>query len=233
MVESYIPDKETQWNMEKDSECDQVEQGNRETTLQIAWTRRSPISSQINGLCNIPRPQISISPNHIQSSSQKQQNQFFDKYESIQKLNSQLLRRLTSNPLRQINTQNINNTNIENIVTIRMDNISREMRNKTEISNKIHGMDMESEGNEYKNFRGKKIENDTSTEALVQHNIQEQKREDKITSSADRQIKFPQTIDKRSVSVSNGIEQSEDSRIKDEIIGRNSNSKQSSNQSTE
>ncbi|KAA6339082.1 MAG: hypothetical protein EZS28_052641, partial [Streblomastix strix] len=28
MVELYIPDKETQWNMEKDSGCEQVEQGN-------------------------------------------------------------------------------------------------------------------------------------------------------------------------------------------------------------
>ncbi|KAA6370341.1 MAG: hypothetical protein EZS28_034134 [Streblomastix strix] len=62
MVEPYIPDKETQWNMEKDSGCEQVEQGNREITLQNAKTRRSPITSQLNGLCNIPRSQISISP---------------------------------------------------------------------------------------------------------------------------------------------------------------------------
>ncbi|KAA6376861.1 MAG: hypothetical protein EZS28_027611 [Streblomastix strix] len=65
MVEPYIPDKETQWNMEKDSGCEQVEQGNREVTLQNAWTRGSTISSELNGLCNISRSQISISPHHI------------------------------------------------------------------------------------------------------------------------------------------------------------------------
>ncbi|KAA6380201.1 MAG: hypothetical protein EZS28_024275, partial [Streblomastix strix] len=39
MVEPYIPYKETQWNMEKDSGCEQVVQGNREIILQNAWTR--------------------------------------------------------------------------------------------------------------------------------------------------------------------------------------------------
>ncbi|KAA6355968.1 MAG: hypothetical protein EZS28_048504, partial [Streblomastix strix] len=39
MVEPYIPYKETQWNMEKDQGCDQVEQGNREIRFQDAWTR--------------------------------------------------------------------------------------------------------------------------------------------------------------------------------------------------
>ncbi|KAA6327190.1 MAG: hypothetical protein EZS28_053847, partial [Streblomastix strix] len=39
MVESHIPNKETQWNMEKDSGCEQVEYENREITLQNAWIR--------------------------------------------------------------------------------------------------------------------------------------------------------------------------------------------------
>ncbi|KAA6354711.1 MAG: hypothetical protein EZS28_049762 [Streblomastix strix] len=64
MVESHIPNKETQWNMEKDSGCEQVEQGDREITLQDAWTRGSTIPSKLNGLCNIRRPQINISPHH-------------------------------------------------------------------------------------------------------------------------------------------------------------------------
>ncbi|KAA6366054.1 MAG: hypothetical protein EZS28_038420 [Streblomastix strix] len=51
MVEPYIPDKETQWNLEKNSRCEQVEQRNREITLQNAWTRGSTISSELTGLC--------------------------------------------------------------------------------------------------------------------------------------------------------------------------------------
>ncbi|KAA6352841.1 MAG: hypothetical protein EZS28_051633 [Streblomastix strix] len=34
MVEPYIPDKETQWNIDKDSRCEQAEQGNRKTKIQ-------------------------------------------------------------------------------------------------------------------------------------------------------------------------------------------------------
>ncbi|KAA6363485.1 MAG: hypothetical protein EZS28_040987, partial [Streblomastix strix] len=64
MVEPYISDKETQWDMEKDFGCEQIEQGNREITLQNAWTRGSTKPSKSNGLCNISRPQISISPHH-------------------------------------------------------------------------------------------------------------------------------------------------------------------------
>ncbi|KAA6344091.1 MAG: hypothetical protein EZS28_052263, partial [Streblomastix strix] len=64
MVEPYIPDKKAQWDMEKDFGCEQIEQGNREITLQDAWTRGSIIPSKLNGLRNIPRPQISISPHH-------------------------------------------------------------------------------------------------------------------------------------------------------------------------
>ncbi|KAA6403562.1 MAG: hypothetical protein EZS28_000898 [Streblomastix strix] len=36
MVQSNIPDNETEWNMEKESGCEQVEQRNRETTFQNA-----------------------------------------------------------------------------------------------------------------------------------------------------------------------------------------------------
>ncbi|KAA6358835.1 MAG: hypothetical protein EZS28_045639, partial [Streblomastix strix] len=107
------------------------------------------------------------------------------------------------------------------------------MRNRSEINNNIPGMDMELEGNEYKNVRRKKVENDTNIEGLEQCNKQEQKREDKITSSADRQIEFPQTLDKRSVSVSNRIRQSEDTSVEDKIMGRDNDSKQNSIQRTE
>ncbi|KAA6380964.1 MAG: hypothetical protein EZS28_023508 [Streblomastix strix] len=65
MVEPNIPDKETQWIKEKDSGCEQVEQGKREITLQNAWTRGSTIPSKLNGLCNISQPQISISQHHM------------------------------------------------------------------------------------------------------------------------------------------------------------------------
>ncbi|KAA6339083.1 MAG: hypothetical protein EZS28_052642, partial [Streblomastix strix] len=60
---------------------------------------------------------------------------------------------------------------------------------------------MEPERNEYKDVRGKKVENDTNIEGLVQCNIYEQKRKDKITNGADRMTELPQTPDKRSVSV--------------------------------
>ncbi|KAA6357651.1 MAG: hypothetical protein EZS28_046823 [Streblomastix strix] len=100
-----------------------------------------------------------------------------------------------------------------------MDNISREVRNITEIDNNIPGMDMKSEVNEYKNVRGKKVEEDTNIERLLLRNIQEQKRKDKIASSTDRQIELSETSDKRSVSVSNRTRQSENASIKIEIVG--------------
>ncbi|KAA6363531.1 MAG: hypothetical protein EZS28_040942, partial [Streblomastix strix] len=78
------------------------------------------------------------------------------------------------------------------------------MRNRTEIHNNILGVEMEPEGNKCKNVRGKKDENDTNIERFVQYNVQEQKRENKITSGAIRQIQLPQLVDKRSISVSNG-----------------------------
>ncbi|KAA6373897.1 MAG: hypothetical protein EZS28_030576 [Streblomastix strix] len=40
---SIISDQEIRWNIEKDSGCEYVEQGNREATFQNRWTRRSPI----------------------------------------------------------------------------------------------------------------------------------------------------------------------------------------------
>ncbi|KAA6392773.1 MAG: putative Transposon Ty3-I Gag-Pol polyprotein [Streblomastix strix] len=48
----------------KISGCEQVEQGNREITLQKVRTRGCRIPNELNGLCNIPRPQISISRHH-------------------------------------------------------------------------------------------------------------------------------------------------------------------------
>ncbi|KAA6397170.1 MAG: hypothetical protein EZS28_007309 [Streblomastix strix] len=64
MLQSYIPNLETQLNIEKDSGCKLTEQSDREITLQNAWTRGSTISSKLSRLCNITRPQISISPHH-------------------------------------------------------------------------------------------------------------------------------------------------------------------------
>ncbi|KAA6371882.1 MAG: hypothetical protein EZS28_032591 [Streblomastix strix] len=187
MVGPYIPDKETQWNMEKDSGCEQVEQGNKQTTLQNAWTRGSTISSQLIRLCNIPRSQISISPHHSISklnfipSTQFQYQQlcvycyaFWDQIKSnhlrgSNRVNPQtnkntfknqdfeLLRRYISNSLRQMNIQNRNNKNNENVGVIQMDNINRQIRNRTEIDNNVPGMDMESEGNEYKDVRREKL----------------------------------------------------------------------------
>ncbi|KAA6360853.1 MAG: hypothetical protein EZS28_043620, partial [Streblomastix strix] len=77
MVESHIINKQAQWNMEKDSGCEQVDQGDREITLQDAWTRGNTIPSKLNGLCNIPRPQISISPHHTMSFGTKHSSIFF------------------------------------------------------------------------------------------------------------------------------------------------------------
>ncbi|KAA6379317.1 MAG: hypothetical protein EZS28_025155 [Streblomastix strix] len=134
---------------------------------------------------------------------------------TLRNQNFELLRRYTSNPLGQINTQNINNGNNENIGTVWMDNFNRQMRNRTEIDNNIPGIDMETERNEFKNVGRKKVKDDIGIEGLVQHNIQEQKRENKIASSADRQTELPETPDKRSVFVSNRIGQSENTSVED------------------
>ncbi|KAA6360345.1 MAG: hypothetical protein EZS28_044128 [Streblomastix strix] len=262
MVEPYISDKETQWNMEKDSGCEQVEQGNRETTLQNAWTRGSIILSKSNGLCNFPRHQISISPHHsisklntipsiqfqqqlrIQSNALRDQAQsnLFRRSNRINpqvdkntfgNYNSELLRRHTHNSLRQTNTQSTNNGNNENVGTILMDNINREMRNGAETDNTIPRLDMESQGNEYKDVIGKKVKNATGIVGLVQYNIQKQDRKNKTTSGIDRQTELSQTPDKRGVFISNKIRQSKDTSVKDRIMGRNNESKQDSNQRIE
>ncbi|KAA6358332.1 MAG: hypothetical protein EZS28_046141 [Streblomastix strix] len=94
-------------------------------------------------------------------------------------------------------------------------------------------MDMEFERNEYMNVRGKKVENDTNIEGLVQRNIQEQKHKDKTTSNTDRQIELLQTPDKRSISIPNGIGHSKNARIENEVIGWDNESKQNSNQKVE
>ncbi|KAA6364939.1 MAG: hypothetical protein EZS28_039532, partial [Streblomastix strix] len=114
-----------------------------------------------------------------------------------------------------------------------MDNINREVRNRTEIDNNILWMDIEPQANEYKNVKGTKVENDSSIKGLVQRNIQEQKREYKIINSVDRQAELPQIADKRTISVSNGIRQSEDMSVEDKVMGRYNDSKQNSNQRTE
>ncbi|KAA6398796.1 MAG: hypothetical protein EZS28_005683 [Streblomastix strix] len=127
----------------------------------------------------------------------------------------------------------IKNRNYENIGIVRMYNINSEVRSRTEIDNNIPGMDMEPERNEYKNVRRKQVENDICIEGLVPHNTQEQKREDKITSSANRQIELSETSDKRSVSVSNRIRQSEDTSVKNGIMGWSNDSERSSNKRIE
>ncbi|KAA6390570.1 MAG: hypothetical protein EZS28_013902 [Streblomastix strix] len=114
-----------------------------------------------------------------------------------------------------------------------MDNINRQMRNRTEINNNITGMDMELERDEYKNVRREKVKDDLGIERLVQYNIQEQERKDKIISSIDWQIQLPETLDKGGVSVSNRIGQSENTSVKDRIMGWNNDSEQSSNQGIE
>ncbi|KAA6397291.1 MAG: hypothetical protein EZS28_007179 [Streblomastix strix] len=114
-----------------------------------------------------------------------------------------------------------------------MDKFNRQMRNRTEINYSIPGMDMEFQRNEYKNVGREKVEDDISIKGLVQHNIQEQKCEDKITSSADRQIELSETSDKGSVSVSNRIRQSENAGAKQGIMGRNDGCEQSSNKGIE
>ncbi|KAA6355190.1 MAG: hypothetical protein EZS28_049282, partial [Streblomastix strix] len=107
-----------------------------------------------------------------------------------------------------------------------MDNFNRQMRDRSEIDNNVSGMDMEFERNEYKNVGREKVKDDININRLVQHNIQEQEREDKTTSSADRQIELPETSDKRRVSVSNRIRQSKNTSVKDGIMGWNNDSKQ-------
>ncbi|KAA6389602.1 MAG: hypothetical protein EZS28_014871 [Streblomastix strix] len=263
MVELHIPNKETQWNMEKDSGCEQVEQGDREITFQDAGTRGNTIPSKLNGLCNIARPQISISPHHsfsklnIIPSFQFQQQQLRIQSNTIwdqtqpnllrrsNRINSQidkntfgnqnskLLLQYTSNLSEQINSQNANNGSNENIGTVRMDNFNRQMRNRTEISNNISGMDMESEGDEYKNVGREKNKDDISVKGFAQRKTQQQLREDNITSSADRQIEFPETPDKKSVSVSNRTRQSQNASVKDKFMEQNNDSKQVSNQGIE
>ncbi|KAA6363635.1 MAG: hypothetical protein EZS28_040839 [Streblomastix strix] len=258
MVESYILDNETQWNMVKDFGCEQVEQGNREITFQNAWTRGSIVSSKLNGICIIFRSQISISPHHsipklniipsIQFQQQQlriQSNAIWDQTKpnllrgsnrinpqtnknTFGNQDSELLRRHTSNPSRQTNTQNTNNGNNENTGIVRMDNFNGQMRDRTEIDNNISGIDMEFERNEYKNVGRKKVKDDKSIKGLVQHNIQEQERVDKTTSSSDWQIELSETSDKGSFSISNRIRQNENSSVKDGIMGWNNDSKQSS-----
>ncbi|KAA6386596.1 MAG: hypothetical protein EZS28_017878 [Streblomastix strix] len=61
-VEPCILNNEIQWKMEKDSGCEQVEQGNRKIIPQDACTRGSLTSNQRNGPRNFSPSQIYISP---------------------------------------------------------------------------------------------------------------------------------------------------------------------------
>ncbi|KAA6364903.1 MAG: hypothetical protein EZS28_039570, partial [Streblomastix strix] len=107
------------------------------------------------------------------------------------------------------------------------------MRNRTETSNNISGMDMKPEGDEHKNVGREEIKDDISVKRLVQYNIQKLKCEDKTTSSTDRQTELSETSNKRSVSVSNRIRQSKSTSVKDKFMGWINESKQDSNQGIE
>ncbi|KAA6365511.1 MAG: hypothetical protein EZS28_038963 [Streblomastix strix] len=69
--------------------------------------------------------------------------------------------------------------------------------------------------------------------AMMGHNIQQQIREDKITSSIDKQTELPQTLDQRSVFITSEVGQGEDTNVIGEINGRYNNNEQKSNFSTE
>ncbi|KAA6355092.1 MAG: hypothetical protein EZS28_049381, partial [Streblomastix strix] len=97
-----------------------------------------------------------------------------------------------------------------------MDNINREVRNGTDIDNNILGMDIQPEGNEYKNVKGKIVEMRQTLKNCV-----------------ERQTELLSTPDKRNVSVSNGIRQSEDISVENGIMGWQNDSKQGSYQRVE
>ncbi|KAA6361926.1 MAG: hypothetical protein EZS28_042546, partial [Streblomastix strix] len=94
-----------------------------------------------------------------------------------------------------------------------MDNINSEGGNRTKIYNIILMFDLDTEENEYKSVGRVETENATIIEGLVQHEILKQTYDYGIISSADRQIELPKTPDKRSISISNGIRQSEDANV--------------------
>ncbi|KAA6366421.1 MAG: hypothetical protein EZS28_038052 [Streblomastix strix] len=102
-----------------------------------------------------------------------------------------------------------------------------------EIIKTLEQMDMDPEGNEYKSVGRVKTENDISFERFVQPNKQKQMCEDKITSSAERQTELPETPDKISVFISNGIRQSEDTSVEDRIMEWNNDSEMGGIQRTE
>ncbi|KAA6375044.1 MAG: hypothetical protein EZS28_029428, partial [Streblomastix strix] len=193
-------------------------------TIPSIQFQQQQLRVQSNAIWDQTQPNLLRKSNRINPQTNK--NTFIS-------LSTQLLRRYTSNPSEQTNAQNTNDGNNEDIGIVRMDNFNRQMRDRTEIEKNISGMDMEFERNEYKNVGKEKVKDDISIKRLVQHKIQEQEREDMITSSADRQIELPETSDKRNVSVSNRIRQSENTSVKDGIMGWNNDSKQSSNQGIE
>ncbi|KAA6392913.1 MAG: hypothetical protein EZS28_011561 [Streblomastix strix] len=235
MVEPYIPDKETQWNIEKSSGCEQVEQRNRETTLQIhGLVEFQYLANQIDYAASLD---LKSAFHHFTVSSNSilylefnfNRNNYTFKAMPIGTKNSPIFfGEAIESIFRQIRIHSeIKILNYcDDILLIHQDkqtlktqtkeimktleqfqwtNINREIRNRTEIFNNVHRMDMKPEGNDYKNIREKNAENDAGIERLVQRNIQEQRREDKIINSDDGQVKFPLAFDKIDVAGSNGI----------------------------
>ncbi|KAA6378068.1 MAG: hypothetical protein EZS28_026404 [Streblomastix strix] len=78
-----------------------------------------------------------------------------------------------------------------------MRNIYGEMRTRTQMNSTISEIDKELEINEYQKVGRQKVEDNFDSYRLMNGDIQKQKREDKTTNSADRQIELPQTPDKR------------------------------------
>ncbi|KAA6392325.1 MAG: hypothetical protein EZS28_012146 [Streblomastix strix] len=93
------------------------------------------------------------------------------------------------------------------------------MRNGTEINYSIARMRVQSQGNVYMNVGGSEIKNCISFKKMVQHNIQQQIREDQITCCIDKQTELPQTLDQRSVFISSEAGQGEDTNVINEING--------------
>ncbi|KAA6396347.1 MAG: hypothetical protein EZS28_008132 [Streblomastix strix] len=147
--------------------------------------------------------------------------------------NTQLLRRHSDNSLGQANTKDKNIRNSEDIGIIQKDNFNRKMRNRTNSDNSVLGMDTGLEREEYRNVGRNEIENDLGTKGLVQHDTLRQKHENKAECSNNRQIKFFQTLDQRSVSIPPVSRQKEDASIENRIMGLDNDSEQGNDQRTE
>ncbi|KAA6371910.1 MAG: hypothetical protein EZS28_032563 [Streblomastix strix] len=78
-----------------------------------------------------------------------------------------------------------------------MGNIYEEMRNRNQMNSTISEIDKELEINEYQKVGRQKVEDNLDSSGLMNGDILRQKREDKTTSSTDRQAELPQTPNKR------------------------------------